>query len=254
MNHKSVAAISLVVALLLCAPVQATEPQQLGKLADCEAASAGCNKACGAISVYDPDRGGYLQHSDFKTKCERSCTAGLDSCKGQDSQLSCKTAYYHCTGSCPWSVTDSYADMTVSHTNSFQQCSNACLSGYYDCQPIQVKLPPRKRSASFSSCGEAQGACYAACMGAAAVNTEHGTATEDSNFPDLCAAACAKGVPSCKAGSGVSQCDNFSQSCVAFCPQSVSDGDGNLLPSANSLQRCTYACQLGAGFCKALLQ
>jgi len=254
MNHKSVAAFFLAVPLLVGALGQATELQQLDPLADCEAASAGCRKACAATSVYDPDRDGYLKQSDFRAKCEQSCTAGMDSCKGQDSKLSCKTGYFHCTGSCPWSVTDTYARMRVSHTNSFQQCSNACLSGYNDCQTVQVKLPPRRRSASFSSCGEAQGTCYAACMGAAAVNTEHGTATEDSNFPDLCAAACAKGVPSCRASSGTLQCDSFSQSCAASCPPTVSDSDGNVLPAANSLKRCTYACQLGASFCKALLQ
>jgi hypothetical protein len=253
MNHKTRAAFSLALALLFCGFGRATELQPSGKLADCEAASAGCKKACGGISVYDPDREDYLKQSDFKARCEQSCTAGLDSCKGQNSNLSCKTSYYHCTGSCPWSVWDSYAQMKVSHTNSFQQCSGACMSGYNDCEAVRVKLPPRKRSASFSSCGEAQGACYAGCMGAAVVDSDHGAATEDSNFPDLCAEACAKGVPSCKAKSGALQCDSFSQSCAASCPQTTNNSGDNAPHAPSSLARCTYACQLGAGYCRALL-
>jgi len=253
MNHKSVAAFFLAVPLLVGALGQATELQQLDPLADCEAASAGCRKACAATSVYDPDRDGYLKQSDFRAKCELSCTAGMDSCQGQDSKLSCKTGYFHCTGSCPWSVTDTYARMRVSHTNSFQQCSNACLSGYNDCQTVQVKLPPRRRSASFSSCGKLRAPATRLAWGRGRQHrTRHGDGGLE--FSGSLRGSLRQGCAELQSKFRNASVRQLSQSCAASCPPTVSDSDGNVLPAANSLKRCTYACQLGASFCKALLQ
>src|SRR6266850_5747687 len=84
-----------------------------GQTTDCESASKFCKEVCGAAKITDKNRGGNVGESDFKEHCERSCSAGADSCKIQDSKNDCSTFYYHCVSACPWTVTDTQGNYPV---------------------------------------------------------------------------------------------------------------------------------------------
>lgn len=229
-------------------------PRSFGQAADCETALSACNADCGKRPIYDRDRGDYLKQSDFKERCERSCSAGVGSCKAQDSENSCNTFDYHCAATCPWKVVDTYADLTVKYSDSFRQCMNACASGALACRPVNKKLPPRKRTGPFNACEEAQGDCYVDCMMNAPTDQSSGAKMEDSNFPDLCAAACAQGVPACKAKSdAATQCDEFVDKCTRACPNSITDENGNEQSNTDSRHLCENACREGKMFCRDIL-
>jgi len=223
-----------------------------GPDADCTSTAGECNAACGRLSIYDADREGVVEQSDFASQCQRSCSAGTDSCKVQDSRNSCYTFVYHCIDTCPWTVTDTYNDFSVEHSNAFQQCSAACITGYTDCQKISAKLAPRKRTATFDACQEAQGACYSGCMRSAFSDAE-GPTIEFTDFPDKCAEACFNGVAPCRSAAA-QKCEEFTQKCAATCPQVVTDGDGSEVENANGTSRCELACKEGQAFCTSILQ
>lgn len=136
-------------------------------LGDCEDAAADCNTNCGLLPIYDRDREAYLKQSDFKKRCARSCSAGFEACKVQDSLNGCDTYLYRCVGNCPWTVIDTYVDLTVRHSDSFKQCSKACTSASAVCKTASATLPPRKRTAPFNSCEEAQGLLHGLYVGRA---------------------------------------------------------------------------------------
>lgn len=229
-------------------------PKSFGQAADCEIAAKECRAKCASAQIYDRDRQGYLKKSNFQSQCEAACSRGLESCKVQDSENSCVTFDNHCAASCPWKVVDTYDDITVKYSDSFKQCMNACASGSLACRPVNKKLPPRKRTGPFNACEEAQGACYVDCMIDAPTDQSSGAKMEDSNFPDLCAAACAQGVPACKAKSdAATQCDEFVDKCIRACPNSITDENGNEQSNTDSSRLCENACSEGKMLCRDIL-
>ena len=188
---------------------------------------------------------------DFASQCQRACSAGTDSCKVQDSRNSCYTFVYHCIDTCPWTVTDTYNDFSVEHSNAFEQCSSACVTGYPDRQKISVKLAARKRTGTFDACQEAQGACYRATCDR--IFRCRGAGDRVTDFPDTCAEACFNGVAPCRS-TAAQKCEEFTQKCAATCPQVVTDSDGDEVENANGASRCELACKEGQAFCASLLQ
>lgn len=231
-------------------PVSAEK--EISPIADCEKAAAECKDVCGGAAIYDEDRESYVKASDFRTRCERSCSAGFESCKTQDSRNSCDTFRVHCVGACPWTVVEPRADRPVPHSDAFSQCSTACASGTDDCEAAVAKVPVRKRTGTFDACVEAQGACYAGCMGVTLFDPSKGVAVRRTDFPDLCAEACAKAVPPCKAAGPEQRCDEYSHRCEAMCPRAVSDESDNLLSTTDSGPQCAAVCRSGRDYCKSL--
>src|SRR5262245_44007239 len=100
-----------------------------GQTADCDNAAEACKRRCSNLKIYDDDREGYVKESDFEAKCVSSCTAGQESCVTQDSKIGCETFYYHCVDLCPWTVVDTFGNISVRNSNSFDQCQDACSRG-----------------------------------------------------------------------------------------------------------------------------
>jgi hypothetical protein len=150
-------------------------------------------------------------------------------------------------------VTDTYNDFSVEHSNAFQQCSSARITGHIRIARRSVSLArTRKRTGTFDACQEAQGACYSGCMRSAFSDAE-GPAIEFTDFPDTCAEACFNGVAPCTSA-GAQKCEEFTQKCAATCPQVVTDGDGYEVENANGASRCELACKEGQAFCTSILQ
>ena len=221
-------------------------PKSFGQTTDCESAAAACKAQCGTAAIYSHDGEGYLKQSDFKGRCERSCAAGLASCATQDSKRGCNTFVFHCVGTCPWTVIDTYADVTQRGTDSFQQCGKACSAGRASCQATRDTLPARKRTGTFDACEEAQGACYAHCMPGEAGYTD---------FPDQCAKACAQGVSPCKtAPATVKKCDEYFFQCGDACPDVSRDTVGNIGTETREGRKCLDACYAGGDHCRDMLR
>jgi hypothetical protein len=222
--------------------------------ADCESAKAACSATCPTLQIYDPDREAVLKQSDFKARCERSCSVGSDACKVQDSRNSCSTFVYRCNATCPWTVIDTYVDITVRHSNAFRQCMTACDSGFSGCKETIVRVPARPRTGKFNACQEAQAACYTGCMGVTIHDLDAGADVGESNYPDLCAEACSKGVPACNAAGPAQKCEAFEHTCAPSCPSAITDDNGNALSNTDSLRECQAACHGASDYCGNILR
>src|SRR6266850_6666355 len=195
----------LIAALAFC-------PLSFALTPDCDNALKDCRAYCNSnLQIYDRERFDYVKQSDFSKYCERSCNEGFKSCQSQDTYSSCGTFFFHCAGTCPWTIHDTYSGISyeISETDAFNQCQQACGAGGKSCQ--QISTPPRNRSAEFDACKEGQSSCYSNCMESSDPTFNPG------NFPDLCAKACFEGVGRCqneKGGKDLSSCYEFYYGCT----------------------------------------
>jgi len=221
-------------------------PRASAQAADCETAFTQCKAQCGQSGIFNMEQGQPVEQSDFKEKCETSCTAGLESCRQQDSKNACSSFYYHCGGGCPSTVAEQPSGSELLGTNAFYQCAMSCKEGKTGCEKTQTAAPePRKRSGAFEGCAEARLACETTCVA-------NGSPLDDAVFPEKCRKACAAGVPGCqKEASPPAGCNASFFSCAAECPD-VEKVDGDYKETSDDGNRCLNACSAGSQYCHSI--
>lgn len=215
---------------------------------DCATALSSCNNACDQKIIYDLYEDALpVQPADFNEKCKAACSEGFQFCQKQDSELSCNTFAYHCTGACPWeiTVTDSTGGHSVStkETNSFTQCRRSCHRGQRDCNVKRQQIPFRNRSADFNACVEAQFSCYDTCS------------TCLDHEIDQCAEACDQGAAACIADPNPSKCGVYNKVCAGYCPPYTEETDvGYEWGEPEDISYCEDACRTAERFCQKILE
>jgi hypothetical protein len=227
-------------------------PRSFSQAAECENALTTCMTQCGQLQVQGQDGTDYGKYeTDFRKKCEESCSNGFHNCQLQDSKNGCDTFYYHCAEACPWTVIKTYSDLSIRDTNSFSQCSQACGEGQKSCQATSQRSP-RKRTANFDACVEAQEACYADC-GLTVPRDVDFEIVANSDYPKKCAKACFTGVAPCQAASTKAKCQEYFEKCDMSCPDSITDENGNAISSDDIDMLCTESCRRGKDYCDNIL-
>jgi hypothetical protein len=222
--------------------------QSFGQAVECENAGTSCMTQCDQLRVQGDDGTHYGKYeTDFKKKCEESCSNGIHNCQLQDSENGCDTFYYHCVEACPWKVVKTYSDLSVGDTNSFSQCVTACTEGQKSCQAAG-QTSPRKRTGPFDECVEAQEACYADCGVTVPMDTDYMSVTH-SDYASKCAKACFTGVAPCQKTGTSEKCQKYFEQCDMACPESITDEDGNEVSSDDIDMLCHDSCEKGKDNC-----
>lgn len=245
MNRLSLCSLSIAAALVLCGPV-------LAGSTECDDAVAACKEKCGGLKVYDYEARGFTANTIFKDACEYVCTRGLKPCQEQNSALGCDTFMNRCVSDCPWKVRNrNTTDMNPS-TDAFYQCGTACFTGHNACEESRKKSPQaRARTGTFYTCTEAQSACYTTCMGLVPVDANG--IRVPSDFPDLCAEACAAGVAPCNDNGDKHMCGYYYGSCARACPDAQYDEEFDEFYSETERGKaCMQSCAAGADYCGML--
>ena len=246
LKMKSLISCSLLIgaALIWCGP-------GFTQTKDCEDAVAACKQECGELKVYDYETQGFTTKTIFKDACEYTCKNTLKPCQEQSSTLGCDTFMQHCVSNCPWKVRNQGTSEMNPSTDAFYQCGFACLAGDKACKATRRKLQQnRPRTGTFNICTEAQGACYTACMGLVPVDSRG--IKVPSDFPDLCAEACAAGVDPCNNGYN-DLCSDYYGNCADACPDTNYDEEvDEFYSDTDQGKGCLQSCSVGANFCQKL--